>query len=156
MEVLCVEQIAYCILRLARAKLLEREQFTAVLHPPKTVNHPGSMTPDKESWGWIEILDSGRPARVSTDDLDKINRKVIRYETSIETKLNRWWNLLERLQSRSEVTRARLRAQLILTCTRVSPRWLRSVILTNHNSLFRILVDQQPLAHFSCLDVSLI
>ena len=100
MEVLCVEQIAYCILRLARAKLLEREQFTAVLHPPKTVNHPGSMTPDKESWGWIQILDPGRPATVSTDDLDKINRTVIRYETSIESKLNRWWNLLERLQSR--------------------------------------------------------
>jgi hypothetical protein len=101
MERLCVEQIAHSTCRLARAKLLEREEFTAQLHPPKTVHHEGSLTRfDPESFGWTETVDPGRPARISHDVLDRINRTVLRYESSIENKLMRWWNLLERLQAR--------------------------------------------------------
>ncbi len=32
-------------------------------------------------------------------ELDKINRTALRYETAIENKLMRWWNLLERLHA---------------------------------------------------------
>ena len=101
MEQFCVQQIADCMCRLARAKILEREHFTAQLHPPKIVQHAGSMSGlDPEVFGWAETVDPGRPAQVSTEALDKINRTVVRYETSIENKLMRWWNMLERHQAR--------------------------------------------------------
>jgi hypothetical protein len=101
MEQLCVQQIADCMCRLARAKLLEREEFTAQLHPARFVQHTGSLTElDPKVFGWTETIDPGKPARISPDALDRINRTVVRYETSIENKLMRWWNMLERQQAR--------------------------------------------------------
>jgi hypothetical protein len=95
----CVHQIAVLTLRIRRVRLLEAEAFTAHLNPATTVDHPGTLTAvDPDLFGRIEILDIGLPAQVSNDAIDRINRTVLRYETSIENKLFRWQNQLERLQ----------------------------------------------------------
>ncbi len=95
----CVGQIALLLIRVRRARLLEAEAFTAHLNPPNTIDHPGTATyVDPEFFGSTEVVDAGLPARVSQDALDRINRTVLRYETSIENKLFRWQNQLERLQ----------------------------------------------------------
>jgi hypothetical protein len=94
----CVHQIALLISRIRRARLLEAEAFTAYLNPPKTVHHPGTGTGFEDMLGWHETLDVGLPAQVSNDAIEGINRTVLRYETSIENKLFRWQNQLERLQ----------------------------------------------------------
>jgi hypothetical protein len=94
----CVHQIALLTIRIRRARLLEAEAFTAYLNPAKTTHHPGSAAFGPEVIGWTETLDIGLPARLSNDAIDGINRKVLRYETSIENKLFRWQNQLERLQ----------------------------------------------------------
>jgi hypothetical protein len=95
----CVQQIALLMIRIRRARRLEAEAFTAHLNPAKTIHHPGSAFADPcELVGWTETLDVGLPAQVSNDAIDGINRTVLRYETSIENKLFRWQNQLERLQ----------------------------------------------------------
>jgi hypothetical protein len=100
LERMCVHQIAVLTVRVRRARLLEAEAFTAHLNPPKTVFHPGTMDLGfLEGMGTTEVLDPGLPARVSNEAIDQINRTILRYESSNENKLMRWWNLLERLQA---------------------------------------------------------
>ena len=95
----CVQQIALLTVRVRRARRLEAEAFTSYLNPAKTIHHPGTVfADDSEVIGWTETLDVGLPAQVSNDAIDGINRTVLRYETSIENKLFRWQNQLERLQ----------------------------------------------------------
>jgi hypothetical protein len=95
----CVRQIALLTVRLRRARRLEAEAFTAYLNPATTRHHPGTAFADpSELVGWTETLDVGLPARISNDAIDGINRTVLRYESSIENKLFRWQNQLERLQ----------------------------------------------------------
>jgi hypothetical protein len=95
----CVHQIALLTFRIRRARRLEAEAFTAYLNPAKKIHHPGTaFTDDAELIGWNETIDIGLPAQVSNDAIDAINRTVLRYETSIENKLFRWQNQLERLQ----------------------------------------------------------
>jgi hypothetical protein len=95
----CVQQIAVLTLRVRRARRLEAEALTACLNPATTRHHPGTVFADpSELVGWTETLDVGLPAQISNDAIDGINRTVLRYETSIENKLFRWQNQLERLQ----------------------------------------------------------
>jgi hypothetical protein len=78
---------------------LEAEALTAHLNPPKKIHHPGTaFADDPQVFGWSETVDVGLPAQVSNEVIDEINRTVLQYETSIENKLFRWQNHLERLQ----------------------------------------------------------
>ena len=95
----CVQQIALLTVRIRRARRLEGEAFASYLNPAKTIHHAGTaFADDPNVFGWTETLDVGLPAQVSNDAIDQINRTVLRYETSIENKLFRWQNQLERLQ----------------------------------------------------------
>jgi len=95
----CVQQIALLTIRIRRARRLEAEAFTAHLNPAKKIHHPGTAFADPaELVGWSEVVDFGLPAQASNAAIDEINRTVLRYETSIENKLFRWQNQLERLQ----------------------------------------------------------
>ena len=95
----CVHQIALLTVRIRRARRLEAEAFTSYLNPAKTIHHPGTVfADDSDVIGWTEILYVGFPAQVSNAAIDEINRTILRYETSIENKLFRWQNQLERWQ----------------------------------------------------------
>lgn len=100
LEIALVQRIAFCIVRLHRAALIEAEFITGKLHPPviKTVYPEGSsMSGLLESLGETVVVDTGRPARLSVADVESL-QKFQRYETSIENKFYRALTQLERLQ----------------------------------------------------------
>jgi hypothetical protein len=100
-EIALVEQIAFCITRLRRAALIEAECVRAKLHPPvtRTTYPEGSDLSDlmERYSGKTEVIDPGLPSRLSVSDVGDLQR-LLRYETSIENKLYRAVNQLERLQ----------------------------------------------------------
>jgi hypothetical protein len=69
-----------------------------------------------------------KPAQISSNELDKINRTVLRYETAVKNKVIRWWNLLEQLQARRLGEPVPLAAPL--TFITKARDWVRFVIPT--------------------------
>jgi hypothetical protein len=102
-EVALVRQVAICIVRLRRARMLEAEFITAELHPPVTEtiypdgNKPAWTEMVERDYGKTVVLDPGLPARLSASNIETL-QKFQRYETAIENKLYRALNQLERLQ----------------------------------------------------------
>lgn len=94
-----VRQIAMCVIRCRRSRMLEAEEITAGLNPPVTKigksefeNAFSSM--DKT----IEVLDAGMPARLPQRIIANITTTLLRYETSNENRMFRCLVQLERLQ----------------------------------------------------------
>ena len=100
-EIALVEHIAFCITRLRRAALIEAECVRAKLHHPvtKTTYPEGSDLSEliERYSGKTEVIDPGLPSRLSVSDVGDLQR-LLRYETSIENKLYRAVNQLERLR----------------------------------------------------------
>jgi hypothetical protein len=96
-----VRHIALCLVRLRRAALVDAESLTERLNPPVTeTRYPdGCDTAEvmERLTGKTVVLDPGLPARLSVSDVEAL-QKIQRYETSVENKLFRALNQLERRQ----------------------------------------------------------
>jgi hypothetical protein len=76
-----VQQLAICILRSRRARLIEAEEFTAQLNPPETkvtLTEMGQMLHDTGTTK-VETIDPGLTARLKLDGIERIVSTVLRY-----------------------------------------------------------------------------
>ena len=102
------EQIALHIVRLRRSARLEAEYVTSILNPPVFGEVPND--PLKETLGFSPVaplLDPGLPALINSESVEVLVSTFHRYESSIENKLYRAMNQLERLQAIEKVTSCR-------------------------------------------------
>ena len=93
-------RVAVDLLRGQRALMLEAEEITAQLNPPKykktlTVWSELDTTPQAEI---IELVDPGIPSRMSMEGIERLLRTPQRYETAIANSLTRNLNNLHRVQ----------------------------------------------------------
>jgi hypothetical protein len=96
LEKFFVQRIAFHMIRLQRAERLEAEYITAEIHPPVL----GPTLPDPKNLlsGPPEVIDPGIPAAIGPLGAVNLVAGFQRYETSIENKLYRAINELERMQ----------------------------------------------------------
>ena len=92
------ERICLCMVRLKRASRLEAEFITGALNPPITKRKDGLIEDFTDVRGKLVIEDPGLPAPLPESALEHLVGSFPRYETSIENKLYRAMNQLERLQ----------------------------------------------------------
>lgn len=90
LEQFFVQRIAFNMIRLHRTGRLEAEYITAEMHPPVLGDFPGTIK--------RPIIDPGLPAAVDGRSAMRLASGFQRYETSLENKLYRAINQLERLQ----------------------------------------------------------
>ncbi len=94
-----VRRIALCMVRLRRVPLLEAEFITAKLNPPVTKKDGGWVDGELEKMnGKTVVIDPGLPASFPTAAMDALSGTFARYETTMENRLHKNLNLLERLQ----------------------------------------------------------
>lgn len=87
-------------MRLRRSARLEAEYVTSILNPPVFGEVPND--PLKETLGFFPVaplLDPGLPALINSESVEVLVSTFHRYESSIENKLYRAMNHLERLQA---------------------------------------------------------
>jgi hypothetical protein len=99
-EIGLVRRIALDLVRLRRAAAIEAEYITGKLHPTVTETFHANFAVDlaiHRLKGTTEVLDAGLPARLSVADMEGLQR-FQRYEGTIENRLYRALNQLERLQ----------------------------------------------------------
>ena len=77
---------------------MEAEYITAQLNPQTKRNSIQFADQFSATFGKTEVLDPGIPARLSASSIECLVDKFQRYETSIENKLYRTINQLERFQ----------------------------------------------------------
>lgn len=99
-EKFLVERICLYMIRLQRATRLEAEFITAELYPPKTEQQGIDMSLDLDDLCKPKtvVVDQGKPARLPVEAVGQLGCTFQRYETSIENKLYRAFNELERRQ----------------------------------------------------------
>ncbi len=94
-ETFLVESAALDMIRLRRARRLEAEYITEVLHPP--VREPGVF----ESLDRMDdstLVDPGLPATMHYEGVQRLVNTFQRYETAIALRLSRTLHELERIQ----------------------------------------------------------
>ena len=103
-ETALVRHVAICIVRLRRAQMLEAEFITAQLNPALTETvYPNGKIPEwtkiiETDYGKTVVVDAGLPCRLGSSAVETLVNTFQRYETTIENKLYRALNQLERLQ----------------------------------------------------------
>lgn len=90
-EFILIQDLATACIRKARAINAEREYFTQVLNPPVYSND-----------GWANIgkeLSSGYKAKISNEDIEKIDKTFVRYISACERQFYRALHELQRIQA---------------------------------------------------------
>jgi hypothetical protein len=99
-----VESIALCIVRLKRSACMEAEYITECLNPKEVEtkviyqNPLSQISQEFEDKVETMVVDPGLPARVSPGTVQTLGNLYQRYETTIENRLIRLSNQLERIQ----------------------------------------------------------
>lgn len=99
-----VRQIVLCLVRLRRAGALEAEYITSCLNPPITETRVVRKGEHAEFFASMSdvtetvVVDPGIPTRLGSVTVESLTNTFHRYEATIENKLQRNLNMLERLQ----------------------------------------------------------
>ena len=99
-----VRQIILCLVRLRRAAALEAEYITSCLNPPITETRVVRKGEHSEFFASMSdvtetvVVDPGIPMRLGSAIVENLTNTFHRYEATIENRLQRNLNMLERLQ----------------------------------------------------------
>ncbi len=94
LEMILLERVALCYLRLFRIAKIEKEYMQSKLHPDKTK----SILDNIANYG-VEVIEEGYKPKIDISIISQMEQTINRYEIAIERSLYRAVHELQRLQA---------------------------------------------------------